>query len=1477
MEKFFDAFISYGRADSKAFATKLYEKLTAQGFNIWFDQNDIPLAVDFQEQINDGIEKAHNFFFIIAPHSVNSPYCAKEIELAIKYNKRIIPLLHVEQITQEIYQQRNPHKTDSDWQEYQKKGLHSSFPNMNQTIGKINWVYFREKEDDFDNSLTGLTTAIKKNQEYVEQHTDYLIQGLEWARNQQQTNYLLVGESRKKAADWLSKRFDEQAPCIPTDLHCEFISESIKNANNLMTDVFLAYAEKNENIKEKIRRSLMRESLTVWTNKTDIKTGIAFEEAINQGVEGADNFVYLISPESIKSEYCQQELDHALTNNKRIIPLLIEETDLDLIPSQVRDLQFIDFREHRAEDIYQKSIDKLLKELKQDAHYYETHKTLLVKALKWQKQNKNPSLFLRGYNLQKFEAWLKVAQTRNDYPPLPLQEEFIAASLKQPETASLEVFISYSRTDSDLARKLNDNLQELGKTTWFDQESIATGTDFQKEIYRGIENSDNFLFVISPKSINSPYCADEVEYAQKLNKRFVTILHRPLSSEDKQKLHPALASVQWLDFNKHGGEFAANFNELVRTLDTDRDHVRSHTKWSQRALEWKQKKKSADLLLPGSELIIAQNWLQEAQQQKLQPAATPLQKEFISKSKQHRRRNKQLQIGALAAFMMVLATGTFVMLRSQTLNKAVQLSERAVLVKNLLPTEPLEGLIIAIQATGQSESSFKRVLPQVKSSLLSAIQISKESHRFRGVNDWLNSVAISPDGKTIAAALDYDKTVRLWDLKGNPIGELFAGHEDSINSVAFSPDGKMIVTGSRDKTVRLWDLKGNPMGGPFRGHESDKYGVRSVVFSRDGKMIVTGSKEKTVLWDLKGNPIKQFLSGGAVAFSPDEKTIVIARQEIQLWDLKGNPLGKPFEGNGLSIRSVAFSPDGKMIVTGSGDKTVRLWNLQGKAIGTPFSGHEELVTSVIFSPDGKMIISGSDDGTIRLWDLEGNPIGEPLRGHYAYVSSVAISPNGKTLVSAGSQVRLWHLESNAIGQPFTGHENNVNSVAFSPDGTMIFTGSKDQTVRLWDLKGNPIGQPFTGHEDSVTSVAFSPDGTMIVTGSQDNTVRLWDLKGNAIGQPFRGHEDYVDSVAFSPDGKTIVSGGWDKKVRLWDLKGNPIGEPFGGHQNFITSVAFSPDGKTIVSGGWDKKVRLWDLKGNPIGQPFGGHQSFITSVAFSPDGKTIVSGSEDKTVRLWDLDGNPLGEPLKGHQSFITSVAFSPDGKTIVSGSDDKTVRLWRWGDWQDWLQVGCNRLAYHPVLLKPETEAAKDAGETCLRLANWDETEKTGFLVRQGQMIAQGGDVETGVSKFKAAQKLNPDIDLDPSTETIHKDPLALAKILAAPAKVKEGEKLAKKGNIPDAIAKFEAAQKLNPDIDLDPSTETIDKEPLVLAQILAAPAKVQEGRQLAQKGKIPEAIAKFSEAQKLNPDIDLDPSTETIDKDPQSVAENLAAPTKD
>ncbi len=394
----------------------------------------------------------------------------------------------------------------------------------------------------------------------------------------------------------------------------------------------------------------------------------------------------------------------------------------------------------------------------------------------------------------------------------------------------------------------------------------------------------------------------------------------------------------------------------------------------------------------------------------------------------------------------------------------------------------------------------------------------------------------------------------------------------------------------------------------------------------------------------------------SVAFSPDGKYILTGSADAAacLWDLHGN-LVQEFKGHKDSINSVVFSPDGKYILSGSEDKTARLWDLQGKPV-KEFNGHEEPVTSVAFSPDGKYILSGSDDKTARLWDLNGNTEQE-FKGHESEVTSVAFSPDGKYILTGSwdKTARLWDLNGNTE-QEFKGHESEVTSVAFSPDGKYILTGSWDKTARLWDLQGNKV-QEFNGHTKWIYSVTFSPDGNYILTGSGDNTVRLWDLHGNTI-QEFKGHKNFVTSVAFSPDpdGKTILTGSWDKTARLWDRKEILVGV-FSGHIDAVTSVTFSPDGNYVLTGSVDNTARIWDLQGNFI-LDLKGHKDIVTSVAFSPDGKTLLTGSWDKTACLWDLQGNMVME-FKGHNIFFTSVAFSPDGKYILTSSHDKTTRLW--------------------------------------------------------------------------------------------------------------------------------------------------------------------------------------------------------------------------
>ncbi|MFN5397117.1 MAG: AAA-like domain-containing protein [Pseudanabaena sp.] len=284
-----------------------------------------------------------------------------------------------------------------------------------------------------------------------------------------------------------------------------------------------------------------------------------------------------------------------------------------------------------------------------------------------------------------------------------------------------------------------------------------------------------------------------------------------------------------------------------------------------------------------------------------------------------------------------------------------------------------------------------------------------------------------------------------------------------------------------------------------------------------------------------------------------------------------------FTHNGI-VFIVVFSPDGKTIATGSGDKTVKLWNLEGKELQT-LTGHSDRVWSVAFSPDGKTIATGSWDTTVKLWNLEGKEL-----------------------------------------QALTGHSDKVFSVAFSPDGKAIATGGWDNTVKLWNLEGKEL-QTLIGHSDNVWSVVFSPDGKTIATGSGDNTVKLWNLEGIEL-QTLTGHNSGVRSVAFSPDGKTIATGSWDNTVKLWNLEGKEL-QTLTGHSSSVISVAFSPDGKTIATGSEDKTVKLWSLDGREL-QTFKGHSSSVNSVTFSPDGKSIATGSDDKTVKLWNLNFDDL-------------------------------------------------------------------------------------------------------------------------------------------------------------------------------------------------------------------------------------------------------------
>jgi WD40 repeat protein/serine/threonine protein kinase len=464
----------------------------------------------------------------------------------------------------------------------------------------------------------------------------------------------------------------------------------------------------------------------------------------------------------------------------------------------------------------------------------------------------------------------------------------------------------------------------------------------------------------------------------------------------------------------------------------------------------------------------------------------------------------------------------------------------------------------------------------------------------------------------------------------------------------------------------------------------------------------------------------------AIAFSPDGKKLVSGAYDrtLILWNVSDGSIIRQMEGHEDVVLTVAYSPDGRYIASGDASGVILLWDAATGEKVREFRGHSDNVQEVAFSPDGEQLASASADGSVILWDVESANVVYRLIGHDSAVLAVAFSPDDKLIASSAlnGSLFLWDRETGQQKLALEKNASGINTVAFRPDGTQLISAGDDRIIKLWDVSTGSLVQAFnSGHTDNILSVAFSPDGKQVVSGSADKTLRLWDVASGRSIRVYIGHTGRVHSVAFSPDDAIIASGSADKTLRLWLTQYVPIGNALTlrGHNDDVKQAVFSPDGTTILSGAGtlfdttplDERMILWNWSTGTMLRTFAGHKDSITSVAFSPDGKRALSASRDTSLILWDVATGDIVRRFEGHTDWVWSVVFSPDGKQALSASRDASLILWdvatgdivrRFEGHTDWVNAGVFSVDGREIV------SGSDDGTVIL----WDT--QTGQMIRQ-------------------------------------------------------------------------------------------------------------------------------------------------------------------
>jgi WD40 repeat protein len=810
-----------------------------------------------------------------------------------------------------------------------------------------------------------------------------------------------------------------------------------------------------------------------------------------------------------------------------------------------------------------------------------------------------------------------------------------------------DVFVSYSRKDAALVRRLVDALEALGKLVWVDFDDIPPSVDWFDRIAAGIDASDNFLCVISPDWVASGVCHREVDHAAGRNKRMIPALARAVEAS---LVPPAAAKINWISFERPE-ELDDAIRTLVEQMETDLEHVQGHTRWGQEAQDWERHERDDDYLLRGTELSDAERWLTAATGK--EPVPTSLQSEFLVASRQaaSRRQRRLVAAVSVALAVSVLLTIFALVQRSAAIDQRnTALSrELGAQAERSYARDPELAILLAAegvkaQASAESEDTLRTAL--VRSRVRARHDLGAP----------VESVDVSPDNELYVVSTS-DQRGFVYALATSKRVATFATHTLGAD-VVWDPASRRVAVGGNDGVARVFDARtGRAAAQLETGHDV----VTSVAWSPDSRRLAVTAD------DTAGSGVATRLTGGVA----------------QVWDVASKRKVATLGGHPRGVSALAWTGDGKLLLTGGYDPAVRVWRADGWTLRTTLRHADDDYVGKIHTPalgSGvaatetaprgpvtlESVASGgknADRVGTRVWDLH---TGELIRAFARSIGPVAIHPSGEELAFGppGNVIQVFDVQAREPRLALFGHDGPIRALRYDASGVNLVSSSADGTARVWNPGLSRLVATFAGHDGEVVAGEADANLRRVVTGGQDGTARVWSIAPEAAAATHIGSGAIAPGralvPALSPDGRFAATRGGADVVDVWDARSGKALRSLDAAAGAAGGAVFSHDGKRLVtahagsaqrgeaviwdSATWTQAARVRPAEG-------------IGTLSLSPSDRLATTG-DDGSVSVWTLDGERAGRVRTGH-GVPNDALLSDDGETLVTTATDRTATLW--------------------------------------------------------------------------------------------------------------------------------------------------------------------------------------------------------------------------